>query len=116
MPRDNLATPMDLAARERLRDQQLDEARALATVLAAYRRLAVEQRKADRSIEQARCRVAVQRDAANDTVRALIKTSGVARVAILLDRPQRELVRLERSGRSAPAHGGGRPPAPDVPA
>lgn len=111
MSRDNLGTPLDLAARERLRDQQLDEARTLATVLAAHRRVAVEQRKADRSIEQARGRVAALQDAADDTVRALIKTSGVAHAAILLDRPQRELIRLERAGRPAPSQSRGQSPA-----
>lgn len=95
------AMPLALSARERLRDQQQQEARRLAAVLAAQRRLTLEQHKESAVIERARRRVAARRDAFDDTVRALIGTSGVARTAILLERPERDLARLKRANRPA---------------
>ena len=96
--------PLALSARERLRDQQQQESRRLAAVLAAQRLLALEQDKESAGIDRARRRVAARRDVFDDTVRALIDTSGLARTAILLNRPERELARLRRARR--PASGG----------
>jgi len=111
------AMPLALSARERLRDQQQHEARRLAAVLAAQRRLATEQEKAAVVIEKAQHGISARQAAVDDAVLALIDTSGIARTAILLDRPENELARLQRS-RQRRLHGGNGPEAgdPGVPA
>ena len=117
MPTHTGAMPLALSARERLRDQQQHEARRLAAVLAAQRRLGAEREKAAVVIEKAQHGISARQAAVDDAVLALIDTSGIARTAILLDRPDNELARLQRSRRRS-VHGGNGPEAgdPGVPA
>jgi hypothetical protein len=93
------STPITVAARERLRDQQQREARLLASVLAAQRRLTSEHEKADTVIKRARRGIDKHKAALDETVRDLIHSSGVTRAAILLDQDERTLSRLARKSR-----------------
>jgi hypothetical protein len=109
--------PLTFEARERLRDQQRQEASQLETVLAAQRRLATEREKADRTIEKAEHGVAARQTDADSAVAGLVETSGVTRAAVLLGRSEAELARLARSERRRSTTKGGREAhAPAVPA
>lgn len=90
-------TPLDLEARERLRDQQQAEARLLAVVLAAHRALSAERQKASAAIAKAEQAVAMRRETLDAAVVELIDASGVTKAAVLLDRTENELARLRRA-------------------
>jgi pantothenate synthetase len=95
----SVAMPLTLDARERLRDQQRQEASRLEAVLAAQRRLASEQNKADRIIEKAEHGVAAKQAGLDVAVVGLVETSGLARAAVLLGRSAADLARLVRAER-----------------
>jgi pantothenate synthetase len=101
MSRDQSAAnaPVTRAARERLRDQQRQEAAQLEAVLTAQRRLAAERDKADRVIENAERGVRARQAFVDAAVVALVQTPGVPRVAALLGRPTSELASLVRAER-----------------
>jgi hypothetical protein len=93
------STPITIAARERLRDQQQREARLLAAVLTAQRRLTSEREKADVVIKRTQRGIDKHEAALDETVRDLIRSSGITRAAILLDQDERKLARLARRHR-----------------
>jgi hypothetical protein len=93
--------PLTLAARERLRDQQREESSRLGVVLAAKRRLVAERERATAVIEKAEHAVANRQATVDESVGALIETSGVTRAGILLGCAPRELAKLVRARRAA---------------
>lgn len=93
------AMPLTFEARERLRNQQRQEAIQLEAVLAAQRRLASERNKAGRIIERAELGVAAKQAGLDVAVVGLVETSGLARAAVLLGRSAADLARLVRAER-----------------
>lgn len=93
------AMPVTLDARERLRDQQRQEAKQLDAVLAAQRRLATERGKADRMIAKAEAGVAMRQADVDAAVVALVEISGISRAAVLVGASDNELNRLVRADR-----------------
>jgi pantothenate synthetase len=103
--------PVTRAARERLRDQQRQEAAQLEALLAAQARLATARDKADRVIENAERGVRARQAAVDAAVVALVQISGLPRVAALLGRPTSELTALVRAERRREAADEERPPS-----
>jgi hypothetical protein len=105
--RSTAAMPQTFEARERLRDQQRQEAGRLEAVLAAQRRLATERAKADRAIAKAELGVAAKQADVDRAVVSLVETSGLARASALLARSESELARLRAEYRRASNGKGG---------
>jgi hypothetical protein len=98
--------PLTFEARERLRGQQRQEVDRLEALLVAQRRLDTQREKAARVIGEAERGVAARQVDVERAIVRLVETSGLARVAILLGRPEVELRRLVRSeGRPAASDG-----------
>ena len=90
------AMPVTFEARERLRNQQRQEAVHLEALLAAQRRLVAQREKADRVIARAEQHIAVRQAEVDRAVLALIETSGVTQTALLLGRTKADIARLAR--------------------
>lgn len=115
-PAKTAAMPQTFEARERLRDQQRQEASRLEAVLTAQRRLAAERAKADRAIAKAELGVAAKQADVDRAVVSLVETSGLARASALLARSEAELARLRAEYRRANGRGGRETGTPAVPA
>jgi hypothetical protein len=93
--------------RDRLRDQQRREAELLARVNAEEDRLQAEAGRTEQAIARARAKVASRQQDLDAAVVALAEHCGTARAAVLLDRGEAELARLQRArrrtGRDEPA-------------
>jgi hypothetical protein len=85
--------------RDRLRDQQRREAELLAHVNAEEDRLHAEAGRAEHAIARARAKVTCRQQDLDAAVVALAEHCGTARAAVLLDRSESELARLQRAGR-----------------
>ena len=93
-------TPLTGNARERLREQQRDEAERLASVLAAQNRLDAERDKRAGVVRSADEAVARRQRAVDEATAALSAVVGVERTAVLLERPVREVARLVKRCRA----------------
>lgn len=112
--RTHTAMPVTVEARERLRDQQRQEAIQLEAVLAAQRRLVTQREKADRAIAKAEQDVAAKQAAADHAVAQLVETSGLIRTAVLLGRTKCDIARIARVGRRSETRGGCPPARAEV--
>lgn len=97
------AMPLSKAAREKrrdlLRDQQRREAELLARVSSEEDRLAAEQHRTEQAVATARAKLARQQAALEAAIVALADTCGTARAAVLVERSESEVARLQRARR-----------------
>lgn len=100
-PRQASSPPRDVHARQRLREAQQQETRAVATVWTAQQALAKACAKRDAAVAAAT--VAVDRAQASvaDAQAALVKVSGLERAAVLLGTEVTDLRRSVNNGRRA---------------
>ena len=93
------------SARERLRDQQRQEASKVAAVLAAEKLLEAQRHRHAGQVAAADAALAARELAVTNAIGALVECSGIDRAAAILGRPASAIRRTVRGRENEPASG-----------